>query len=65
MDAAAYAGAAAQGPILGYIVGKQSGYGYPTLFLVLALATSAGALLALASTRGTRQAELSTRRVTR
>ncbi len=49
MDALAYGGAAAQGPILGYIVGERAGYGYPALFLVLALATGAGAALALAS----------------
>jgi OPA family glycerol-3-phosphate transporter-like MFS transporter len=49
MDAVAYAGAAAQGPILGYIVGGRSGYGYPALFLVLAVASGAGAVLALAS----------------
>ncbi len=49
MDALAYGGAAAQGPILGYIVGERAGYGYPTLFLVLALVTAAGAALALAS----------------
>jgi OPA family glycerol-3-phosphate transporter-like MFS transporter len=50
MDALAYGGAAAQGPILGYIVGKESGLGYGVLFLVLAMVTGAGALLALAST---------------
>lgn len=55
MDALAYAGAAAQGPILGYIVAKESGYGYPALFLVLAVATGAGAVLALASATTSRQ----------
>jgi OPA family glycerol-3-phosphate transporter-like MFS transporter len=47
MDAVAYAGAAAQGPLLGYLVGTRSGY--PALFLALAVATSAGAVLAVAS----------------
>jgi OPA family glycerol-3-phosphate transporter-like MFS transporter len=52
MDALAYAGAAAQGPLLGYVVGRDSGAGYATLFLVLALVTGAGALLALTSAMG-------------
>lgn len=49
MDALAYGGAALQGPLLGYIIGEQSGYGYPALFLTLAIVTGAGALLALCS----------------
>jgi len=61
MDAAAYAGAAAQGPLLGYIVGKKDGLGYPALFLVLALATSTGAVLAIVSALGSK-AETSNRR---
>lgn len=52
MDAMAYAGAAAQGPLLGYVVERESGAGYATLFLVLALVTGSGALLALASAAG-------------
>lgn len=52
MDALAYGGAALQGPVLGYLIGRESGYGYPALFLVLALVTGAGAVLALASTWG-------------
>jgi OPA family glycerol-3-phosphate transporter-like MFS transporter len=53
MDALAYAGAAAQGPILGYIVGGRGGY--PALFVVLTVVTSTGALLALASAMTVRQ----------
>jgi MFS transporter, OPA family, glycerol-3-phosphate transporter len=49
MDATAYAGAAAQGPILGYIVGERAGYGYPALFGVLAGMSVAGAVLAAIS----------------
>jgi MFS family permease len=36
---------------LGYLIGEQSGYGYPALFLTLAMVTGTGALLALASVR--------------
>jgi OPA family glycerol-3-phosphate transporter-like MFS transporter len=50
MDALAYAGAAVQGPLLGYLIGHERGYGYPALFLVLALLTGTGAMLAMAST---------------
>jgi OPA family glycerol-3-phosphate transporter-like MFS transporter len=50
MDALAYGGAALQGPLLGYLVGHERGYGYPALFLVLALVTGTGAMLAVAST---------------
>jgi OPA family glycerol-3-phosphate transporter-like MFS transporter len=50
MDALAYAGAALQGPLLGYLIGHERGYGYPALFLVLALVTGTGAMLAMAST---------------
>lgn len=46
MDALAYGGAAAQGPILGYIVDQGEAGGYPTVFLVLACVTAGGAILA-------------------
>lgn len=49
MDALAYAGAAAQGPILGYIVDRGGDGGYPALFLVLAIVTGTGAILAVFS----------------
>jgi OPA family glycerol-3-phosphate transporter-like MFS transporter len=50
MDALAYGGAAAQGPLLGYIVERQDA-GYPALFLTLAGVTATGAILALVSSR--------------
>lgn len=50
MDALAYGGAAAQGPLLGYIVSRQDA-GYSALFLTLAIVTAAGAVLALVSAR--------------
>ncbi len=50
MDALAYGGAAAQGPLLGYIVSRQDA-GYSALFLTLAMVTAAGAILALLSAR--------------
>jgi len=50
MDALAYGGAAAQGPLLGYIVSRQDA-GYSALFLTLAIVTAAGAGLALVSAR--------------
>jgi OPA family glycerol-3-phosphate transporter-like MFS transporter len=53
MDALAYGGAALQGPILGYVIGQKIDYGYPTLFLVLALVTGTGASLALLSSTRT------------
>lgn len=46
MDALAYAGAAAQGPILGYLVSRSAGAGYADMFLVLAAITGTGAVLA-------------------
>ena len=49
MDALAYGGAALQGPVLGYVIGQKADYGYPALFLVLALVTGSGAALALLS----------------
>lgn len=49
MDALAYAGAAAQGPILGYIVDRGGEAGYPALFFVLAVVAGAGAAFALLS----------------
>jgi OPA family glycerol-3-phosphate transporter-like MFS transporter len=50
MDALAYGGAAAQGPLLGYIVSRQDA-GYSALFLTLAIVTAAGGALALVSSR--------------
>jgi OPA family glycerol-3-phosphate transporter-like MFS transporter len=50
MDALAYGGAAAQGPLLGYIVSRQDA-GYSALFLTLAIVTAAGGVLALLSSR--------------
>jgi MFS transporter, OPA family, glycerol-3-phosphate transporter len=49
MDALAYAGAAAQGPILGYIVDQGDDAGYAVLFLVLAIVTGTGAIRAVCS----------------
>lgn len=49
MDALAYGGAALQGPVLGYLIGDRDGYGYPALFLTLALVTGLGAALATLS----------------
>jgi OPA family glycerol-3-phosphate transporter-like MFS transporter len=49
MDALAYAGAAAQGPILGYLVDARADYGYSGVFLLLALVAGSGAVLALVS----------------
>lgn len=48
MDALAYAGAAAQGPILGAIVDKAD-YGFASVFLLLAAVAGTGAVLALVS----------------
>lgn len=53
MDALAYGGAALQGPVLGYIIGQEIDYGYPALFLALALVTGTGAALALFSSTRT------------
>ena len=50
MDALAYGGAAAQGPLLGYIVSRQDA-GYSALFLTLAIVTAAGAVLAVVNAR--------------
>jgi sugar phosphate permease len=49
MDALAYAGAAAQGPLLGAIVDSPRAYGFAGVFLLLAAIAGAGALLALVS----------------
>jgi OPA family glycerol-3-phosphate transporter-like MFS transporter len=49
MDAVAYAGAAAQGPLLGYVVDAGGGYGFATMFLLLAIVAGLGAALALIS----------------
>ena len=47
MDAVAYAGAAAQGPILGYLIDHPDQYGYPAVFLLLAILCTVAAGLAL------------------
>ncbi len=49
MDALAYAGAAAQGPILGYYIERGGSLGYGTMYLLLAAAAAGGAVLAIAS----------------
>jgi OPA family glycerol-3-phosphate transporter-like MFS transporter len=49
MDALAYAGAAAQGPILGAIVDSRQSSGFAAVFLLLAAVAGAGSLLALVS----------------
>ncbi|MEX2111804.1 MAG: MFS transporter [Pirellulales bacterium] len=49
MDALAYAGAAAQGPILGAIVDAPEAYGFSAVFLLLSMVAATGALLALVS----------------
>jgi OPA family glycerol-3-phosphate transporter-like MFS transporter len=49
MDAVAYAGAAAQGPLLGYIVDASVDYGYRVAFLLLTVVACGGATLALLS----------------
>ncbi len=49
MDALAYAGAAAQGPLLGWIIEGGSGANYGTFFVLLASITGTGALLAVVS----------------
>ncbi len=58
MDALAYAGAAAQGPILGAIIDKPEAYGFAGVFLVLAMVALAGALLALLSAATSGRGEL-------
>jgi OPA family glycerol-3-phosphate transporter-like MFS transporter len=55
MDAMAYAGAAAQGPLLGYIISRPDEHGYPALFWVLTVITATGAALALATLARRRQ----------
>ena len=47
MDAAAYAGAAIQGPLLGSFIDRPETLGYPAVFMTLAAACGAGAVLAL------------------
>jgi len=47
MDAVAYGGAALQGPLLGYFIYHADKFGYPAVFLALAIACGAGAALAL------------------
>ena len=47
MDAVAYGGAALQGPLLGFFIDRPDTFGYPVVFLSLAIACGTGALLAL------------------
>ena len=47
MDAVAYGGAALQGPLLGFFIDRPDTFGYPAVFLSLAIACGTGALLAL------------------
>ena len=49
MDALAYAGAAAQGPLLGYLADRPEEFGYPAVFQLLAAVAVIGAALALLS----------------
>ncbi len=47
MNAVAYMGAAAQGPILGYFISHPDRYGYPAVFLLLSLMCGISASLAV------------------